>query len=289
MLWARKLQIIPRLCYAPNGFARSRNKHRSRDKYMGKDDHYIFMDGCIVKGCKPVLNFEHTFGEYSYLLEELFRRGGWGHGEKGFWGFRKGGANFDDWVSTHVHMAQSTQNKRTGASRVDELLRGISGHGHIHLFGTSAAGAALLEYMLLTDPRTLYYRPSDPHGDLRPPKRYDIDPRIASLTTIDAPTNWVPVRHDDGLRKWSWGAGILGEYLDHHTRVKAGPHYLKGEHATRTEDVPDTWVEAHPVAGLDYDDRPHYDNLPEPGMKRHMYTGNHISHETRDFLHRVWR
>jgi hypothetical protein len=54
------------------------------------------------------------------------------------------------------------------------------------------------------------------------------------------------------------------------TRIKVGPHYPKGEHSTRTEDVPDTWIEAHPVAGLDYDNRPHYDNLPEPGMKRQM-------------------
>jgi hypothetical protein len=257
---------------------------------MGKDDHYIFMDGCIVKGCKPVLNFEHTFGEYAALLEDLFHRGGWGRGEKGLLGLRLGSSSFDDWVSRHVHMAQSTQNKRTGASRVDALARGIPpGHGHVHLFGTSAAGAAMLEYILLTAPSTLYYRPSDPHSHHRPAKQYDLDPRIASFTTIDAPTNWVPVRHDDPLRKWSWGAGAPGEYLEHHTRIKAGPRYPQGEHTTRTEDVPDTWVEARPVAGLDYDDRPHYDNLPDPGMKRHMYTGNHISHETRDFLRRVWR
>lgn len=256
---------------------------------MGREDHYIFMDGCVVKGCKPVLDFESTFGEYSALLMDLFKRGRWGSGERRVLGVRVGRERFEDWASTHVHTAQSTENKRTGASRVNDLLVGIKGNGNIHLFGTSAAGAAMLEYILLTDPATLYYRPRDPKGEFRPPKRYRIDPRIASLTTIDAPTNWVPVRHADMPGVRGWGKGTVGYYLARHTRIKAGPRRHSGEYTTRVEDVPDTWVGAHPVAGLDYEDTPHYDGLPRAGIERHIYTGSHMSHETRAFLERVWR
>lgn len=256
---------------------------------MGKDDHYVFMDGCVVKGCRTLIEFERTFGEYADLLEDLFHRGGWGRGEKRVLGVRVGGRKFEDWATEHIYAAQSTQNKRTGASRVDEVLRSIEGNGNIHLFGTSAAGAAILEYVLLTDPGTLYYRPHDPRKEFMPAKRYDIDPRIASLTTIDAPTNWVPVRRDPGWPRPGWSKGTIGYYLAKHTRIKAGPKVPKGAHTNRTEDVPGTWVGAEPVAGLDYDNDPHYDYLPRQAVERHMYTGGHMSHETRDFLRRVWR
>ena len=39
---------------------------------MGYQDHYLFMDGCIVKGCKPFVDFEGTFGEYGAALKELY-------------------------------------------------------------------------------------------------------------------------------------------------------------------------------------------------------------------------
>jgi hypothetical protein len=257
---------------------------------MGKDDHYVFMDGCIVKGCRPAIDFERTFGEYAALLERLYTKGRWGRSERTILGLAfPRNRRFNDWVQDHVHLAQSTQNMRTGAYRVDEILRGIGGHDNIHLFGSSAAGAAILEYFLLTDPDTLYYNVRDPDNRLRPTGKYRIDNRVASLTTIDAPTNWIHVRHDEGRILPYFGRGAMGRYLVAHTRIKAGPHIPQDKHTTRLEDVPNTWVEARPVAGLDYDNRPHYSYLPEAGIKRHMYTGSHMSKETAEFLMRVWR
>ncbi len=191
-------------------------------------------------------------------------------------------------MDEHVHLAQSTQNMRTGAYRVDEILRGISGHDNIHLFGTSAAGAAILEYFLLTDPDRLYYNDRDPDDTLKPARKYRIDNRIASLTTIDAPTNWIRIRHDKGRIFSYFGPSAMGRYLVGHTRIKTGPHIPQDKHTTRLEDVPDTWVGALPVAGLDYDNQPHFSYLPEAGIKRHMYTGGHASEETTEFLLRVW-
>lgn len=256
---------------------------------MGRDDHYIFMDGCVVKGCKPFIAFEKTFGEYAALLRKLYMHGHWGRFERRFMGLhRPAYFNFGDWVQLHVHTAQSTQNIRTGADRIDRILKGIRGHGDIHMFGTSAAGSAMLEYFLLTDPDRLYYHPDNEH-ELKPAKKYDIDVRIASLTTIDAPTNWVPLRHDSGRLRPYYGRDALGRYLAGRTRIKAGPRVPPEKHTTRTEDVPNTWVEAEPVAGLDYDDRPHYEYLPKASIERHIYTGSHMSHETREFLERIWR
>jgi hypothetical protein len=258
---------------------------------MAQHDHYLFMDGCVVKGCHPTIDFEHSFGEYAGLLEELFERGNWGHSIR-----RLLGRNvsrriaFNEWAEEHVHLAQSTQNKRTGAARVHAVVQSIAGQANIHFFGTSAAGAAMLEYFLLTDPQTLYYRSSDPNNILRPARRYPLDPRIASLTMIDAPMNWVPLRRDRGLIHRNWGKQALGQYLPAHTRIVSGPHYPVAAHTVRCEDVPGTWVGADPVADLDFDNHPHYDGLPEePGIERHIYTGGHMSHETRAFLERVWR
>jgi len=254
------------------------------------DDHYIFMDGCIVKGCKPLVDFTRTFGEYAALLEQLYREGGWGTRERFLpWLPFRRLSSFDSWVSDHVHIAQSTQNMGTGARRVNELLEKIQGHDDIHLFGTSAAGSAMLQYFLLTDPDLLYSHPEDPKGEQRPSKRYKIDVRIASVTTIDAPSNWIRLRHDTGPQQAYYGKGSLGRYLVAHTRVKAGPSVPKDKHTIRMEDVPDTWVGAGPVAGMDYDNNPHFSYLPRPGMRRHMYTGSHMSKETREFLRRVWR
>ena len=257
---------------------------------MASGDHYIFMDGCIVKGCRPFIDFEHTFGDYAAVLTELYHQGHWGGRAGRVWGFRQSATDaFEDWADKHIHVAQSTQNLRTGASRVDGILRSIRGDTNIHLFGTSAAGSAMLEYFLLCDPQTLYYHNSDKHGERMPTRRYRIDPRIASFTAIDAPANWVPVRRDRHNPRIAFGPGTVGRYLADHTRIQAGPRLPAGRHTTRMEDVPNTWVECWPVAGIDYDDRPHYDYLPEVGLKRHIYTGGHASHESRAFLERVWR
>ncbi len=255
---------------------------------MGKDDHYLFMDGCVVKGCKPVLDFERTFGEYAELLEDLFHKGRWGHGEKGRFGRRAASRDFDDWADEHIHAAQSTQNMRTGADRVNNVLEGISGEGNIHLFGTSAAGAAMLVYFVLCEPKTLYVRSEDSRNEMVPAQKYTIDRRIASLTTIDAPTNWAPVKHDEPGRRSVPGKDALGDYLMRHTRIKAGAG-CGSEETNRMEDVPGTWIGAQPVAGMCYDNRPHYKYLPDAGMERHIYTGSHASDETREFLERVWR
>src|SRR4051794_36331144 len=124
---------------------------------MGYRDHYLFMDGCIVKGCKPYVAFESTFGEYAALLRELYESDGWGRAERHVLGVRVPvSVSFEDWAKTHVHTAQSTQNLRTGAARIDAFLQSISDPANIHLFGTSAAGSAILEYFLLSDPETLY-------------------------------------------------------------------------------------------------------------------------------------
>ncbi|MDQ6694020.1 MAG: hypothetical protein M3014_06320 [Chloroflexota bacterium] len=255
---------------------------------MGSQDHYVFMDGCVVKGCRFLIDFERTFGEYADLLEELYERGHWGRGARRLFGSRAGYDDFDDWATEHVHVAQSTQNLRTGAARVNGILQSISGHVNIHLFGTSAAGAAIIEYFLLCDPGTLYYRATDPHNDTIPNKKYAIDTRIASMITLDAPTNWVAVKHNDGEMPRASGKGTIGDYLVRHTRIKAGDKYGRDRQTARMEDVPDTWVEAQPVAGVYYDNRPHYEYLPKAGLERHIYTGSHMSLETRDFLERVW-
>src|SRR5438067_2439445 len=120
---------------------------------MAYRDHYLIMDGCIVKGCKPYVDFETTFGEYAALLKELYEYGHWGRGERRLFGVRVPAAqSFEDWAKRHVHTAQSTQNLRTGATRIAAFLQEIKDHANIHLFGTSAAGSAILEYFLLCDP-----------------------------------------------------------------------------------------------------------------------------------------
>jgi len=136
---------------------------------MGRHDHYVFMDGCIVKGCKPVIDLAHSFGEYIALLTDLYEQGGWGQRPPGGLLRRARPEPFAEWAERQVHSAQSTQNLRTGAARVDGILRSIGGDAAIHLFGTSAAGSAILEYFLLTDPATLYDRAHDEHrGGRRP-------------------------------------------------------------------------------------------------------------------------
>ncbi len=256
---------------------------------MAAADHYIFMDGCVVKGCKPVLEFEHTFGEYAYLLEDLYRRGGWEPRRRRIAGLLLPGNGFDGWADRHVLMAQSTQNLRTGAMRIDAMLHKIDGEADIHLFGTSAAGSAILEYFLLTDPETLYFHATDPRDRRMPARKYRIDRRIASVTCIDAPNNWVPLRRESPMPGANGAPGTLGRYLAEHTRVKAGPRYPEDEYTIRTEDVPGTWVGAKPVAGAGYDNHPHFDHLPDTPLERHIYTGSHMSDETRAFLERVWR
>ncbi len=256
---------------------------------MGRHDHYVFMDGCIVKGCHPIIEIHHSFGEYAALLTDLYQHGGWGYRGSRLLSWRGQPEEFEDWAERHLHTAQSTQNLRTGASRVANILHGISGDGAIHLFGTSAAGAAMLEYFLLTDPATLYDGERDLHRVGPPARKYRIDPRIASFTTIDAPSNWVPLRRDPHAHRHAFGPGTLGHYLVTHTRIQASPGRPADRHTVRMEDVPHTWVDSQPVAGMDYDDRPHYDGLPRIGLERHIYTGGHMSRETRAFLTRVWQ
>jgi hypothetical protein len=246
------------------------------------------MDGCIIKGCHPVLDFNKSFGEYASLLETLFQREEWGADQRGPFGLLSRGGTFQRWADEHLHMAQSTQNLRTGARRVDAMLRESDGDCAIHLFGTSAAGSAMLEYFLLTDPQRLYYHRGGRDHGLKPPKSYDLDRRIASLTIIDAPSDWVPLRPDNLVRNY-FRRDALGRYLLENTRIKTGPPVPYDEHTARSEDVPGTWVDANPVAGIDHDDHPHYDNLPAEPIPRHIYTGGHMSHETRAFLERVWR
>ncbi|HMA37486.1 MAG TPA: hypothetical protein VKY74_23740 [Chloroflexia bacterium] len=254
---------------------------------MAGGDSYIFMDGCVVKGCRSVIDFEHTFGEYAALLEDLFQRGGWGRsaGRSRLWG----APNFDDWAAQHLHIAQSTQNLRTGAARVNAILAKIPGTGSIHLFGTSAAGSAMLEYFLLSDPDTLYYHSSDFGRTRLPGRQYQIDPRLASFTAIDPPANWVPLRRTHRSQGEDGGRGTLGVYLAAHTRIQAGAGCPPGTHTVRIEDVPGTWIGSTPIAGIDYDNRPHYGHLPETPLERHIYTGSRMSQETRAFLERVWR
>jgi len=257
---------------------------------MGKEDHYIFMDGCVVKGCKPKLDFDFSFGQYADLLEDLYRQGGWGRGEHRLGPLPlPGRMPFTTWRDSHVHTAQSTQNIGTGARRIDALLRAIPGQANIHLLGTSAAGSAILEYFLLTDPDLLYVHDSDPSGRRRPAPAYRLDPRIASITTIDAPTNWVPLLRNHPGRPADGAPRSLGRYLARRTRVKAGANVPPDVATTRTEDVPLTWISGDPVAGLVYDNQPHYDGLPPFDLERHIYTGKHMSQETRAFLERVWR
>jgi hypothetical protein len=254
---------------------------------MGRADHYVFMDGCVVKGCKPVLALEPTFGEYGALLKELFRRGGWGHSEtRGRLGWPRM-ESFDQWAEAHVHTAQSTQNTGTGADRIEPIVQRIKDDGDIHLFGTSAAGAAILEYFLRCAPQTLYQHSSDPWRRRIPRQKYVIHPHIASFTSIDAPTDWVPLRRATGGPRDN-GPGTLGRYLARTTRIKAGPGVRDDEATTRVENVPGTWIGGPPIAGLGYDGAPHYDGLPPVDLQRHMYTGRHMSHETRAFLERVW-
>lgn len=259
---------------------------------MGQHDHYIFMDGCVVKGCHPHIDFERTFGEYAALLRDLYDQGGWGPDpRRGLRRLLPTGTDWHRWVQTHVHTGQSTENKRTGAGRVHDLLATIPGSAHIHLFGTSAAGVAMLEYFLLCDPATLYYRSTDEDRLFCSDRRYDydIDPRIASLTLIDAPTNWVPLRRTKGPFRRDYGQRALGQWLPAHTRLRTGPGVPVVLHTVRLEDVPDTWVGATPIADLDYDNNPHYDGLPALGMERHIYSGSHMSRESHAFLRRVWR
>ncbi len=255
---------------------------------MGYHDHYVFMDGCIVKGCRPVIDFDRSFGEYAALLRELYRRGGWGRGARRVLGVPVS-ESFDSWAATHVHTAQSTQNMGTGSDRVERIVQVLKGPGNVHLFGTSAAGAAMLEYFLRTAPNTLYWHARDPLARRLPRQKFTIHPQIASFTAIDAPTDWIPLRRGGGPGRSGAEPGTLGAYLAKHTRIKTGPGTPPGEHTTRLEDVPGTWVGAVPIAGLDYDNDPHYDYLPEEPLARHIYTGGHMSHETRAFLERVWR
>jgi len=257
---------------------------------MGRHDHYVFMDGCIVKGCKPVIDLAHSFGEYIALLTDLYEQGGWGQRPPGGLLRRARPEPFAEWAERQVHSAQSTQNLRTGAARVDGILRSIGGDAAIHLFGTSAAGSAILEYFLLTDPATLYDRAHDEHRVGPPARKYQIDPRIVSFTSIDAPANWVPLCRDPHAHRHAFGPGTLGGYLVAHTRSQTGPHLPADQHTVRMEDIPHTWVDSQPVAGVDYDDRPHYDHhLPRVGLERHIFTGGHMSRETRAFLTRVWQ
>lgn len=255
---------------------------------MGQRDHYLFMDGCVVKGCKPFVDFETTFGEYAALLKELYHQAGWGRASRRILGVPVSTA-FEDWADRHVHTAQSTQNLRTGAARINDWLQQVPGNDSIHLFGTSAAGAAILEYFLLCDPAVLYYHASDPRDTRVPARRYTVDSRIASLTLIDPPANWVPLRRSLSPTLPNNGPGTLGRYLAAHTRVKAGPGYSDEEKTARMEDVPGTWIGSQPVAGIIYDNTPHYDGLPHMILERHIYTGRHISAETRAFAARAWR
>jgi hypothetical protein len=244
----------------------------------------------VVKGCKPFVDFETTFDDYAAVLKDLYERGGWGRGERRLLGVPLPTASlFEDWADKHVHTAQSTQNLRTGAARVNDWLQEVPGTANIHLLGTSAAGAAILEYFLLCDPQTLYYHASDPRDSRRPARRYTIDSRIASFTAIDPTADWVPLRRSISPTLPNNGPGTLGRWLAAHTRIKAGPHYSDAEKTARMEDVPGTWIASQPVAGIIYDNQPHYDYLPHLGIERHIYTGAHISHEMRAFLERVWR
>lgn len=92
---------------------------------MGRHDHYVFMDGCIVKGCKPVIDLAHSFGEYIALLTDLYEQGGWGQRPPSGLLRRARPEPFAEWAERQVHSAQSTQNLRTGAARVDGILRSI--------------------------------------------------------------------------------------------------------------------------------------------------------------------
>jgi len=242
---------------------------------MGVDDRYLFIDGCVVKGCRAEIDFTHTFGEYADLLEELYRAGA---GPRAL--------PFAAWVPGHVHVAQSTQNLRTGAGRVAAMLAEIPGAPRIHLFGTSAGGAAILEYLLYTDPQALYAEARDPRRQHIPARRYTLDPRIASLCTVDAPVNWVPLRRAGA--PWALRAEAPGAYLARHTRVRAGGGCPPEEATARMEEVPGTWVAGYALAGLPYDKHPHYTGLPRFPVERHIYTGSHMSRETGDFLRRVW-
>jgi hypothetical protein len=254
---------------------------------MGYQDYYLFMDGCIVKGCKPFVALEPTFGEYAEVLRALYEAEQWGAGT-GRWG--RGGPSFERWAETHVGTAQSTQNLRTGAARVAAFIESVPGSSGIHLFGTSAAGSAILEYFLLTDPQTLYYHASDRRAERVPGPRYRIDSRITSFTAIDAPTDWVPLRRTHAPGWQTGGRGTLGHYLAERTRIHAGPRVAPAYQTARHEDVPGTWVGATPVAGLLYDNTPHYDErIPANGLPRHIFTGSHISDETHAFLQRAWR
>lgn len=255
---------------------------------MGSRDHYVFIDGCVVKGCRSVIDFTTTFGQYAALLQTLFTQGGWGRGGRRMLGLPLG-IPFRTWVQTHVHITQSTQNLRTGASRVAAILEEIQGDVRVHLFGTSAGGSAILEYFLLTDPQRLYYYARDPRRTRVPARRYQVDSRVASICMIDAPTGWVPLRPDRIPILDAQSAESLGRYLAATTRVQAGPGVPDDQQTVRNEDVPGTWIAAEPIAGTAYDNTPHFAYLPGVGIERHIYTGSHMSEETRDFLSQAWR
>ena len=189
--------------------------------------------------------------------------------------------SFEEWAEAHVHTAQSTQNIGTGADRVERILQRIKDDGDIHLFGTSAAGAAILEYFVRCAPQTLYRHSLRPAAAARAPPEYVIHPTSRVSPASDAPTDWVPLRRATG-GPGDNGPGTLrplpGQDYAHQGRARRARQ--RGDHTHRERARHLDRRARHRGPGL-YDGDPHFDALPPFDLKRHMYTGSHMSHETR--------
>ena len=111
-------------------------------------------------------------------------------------------------------------------------------------------------------------------------KKYQIDPRIASFTTIDSPLNDVKRMPTN-----------MGVYLAANTHIKTAASGVAANQQTAlTEDATDSWIDANPLPGITNNAAPTYPGwtfgLP---LVKHSYTGSHVSTETRVFLERIWR
>ncbi|HYP39932.1 MAG TPA: hypothetical protein VEX13_06190, partial [Chloroflexia bacterium] len=114
-------------------------------------------------------------------------------------------------------------------------------------------------------------------------KKYQIDPRIASLVTIDSPLDDVKRMPSD-----------MGAFLAANTRIKTGSQVPQNKRTALTVDVPVTVVESEPVTGIDNNDRPNYGLLGGASCAgnpicRHERSGRVSSPDTSAFLERVWK
>ena len=230
----------------------------------GPNDYYVFVEGCVFNPCKEDVPIT-DFGEYMEILRELYIKEGWGYaaGDKY--------VAFADWAKTHVYTANASS-LDDAAARINDILTNKipkDSNSNIHLLGTSQGGAAIMQYL------------ADTYGSNA---KYKLDPRIASVTTIDSPLNDVKRMPPN-----------MGAYLAANTRVKTGVT----NYTALTVDAPSSLVEADPVAGIPNNDSPNY-TYPQPkilgiqftsciNICRHTFVTGHAFPDTKAFLLRVWK